>query len=98
MHREQCAGPFSSAIFAVVPVSNLICKNPSTHSQWTTDSLSQLNSNREEYIGRESKLTGIMRKEKGRGGGRMHEKEIKRGRINSEEEKQREQELGSGMN
>lgn len=39
-----------------------------------------------------------MQKEKGRGGGRTHEKEIKRGRINSEEEKRREQELGSGIN
>lgn len=28
----------------------------------------------------------------------MQEKEIKRGRINSEKEKQREQELGSGIN
>lgn len=39
-----------------------------------------------------------MQKEKGRGGGRTHEKEIKRGRINSEEENRREQELGGGIN
>lgn len=65
MHSELCIGPFSLAIFAVVSVSNLICTIlyplPVGHRQAVTAEYGEKDTRRE------SRLKGIMQKEKGRG-------------------------------
>lgn len=84
MHTQWCVCPFSVAIFAVVSVSNLICTILYPTPSWPQTGCHGWIATVEGGRYRESRLRGIMQNEK-EGGGRMQrEKEIKRGRINSE--------------
>lgn len=93
VHSEWCVGPFSLAISAVVPVSNLICTIlyplPVGHRR-TVTAEQQQQRQRRIWEGEQVKRHNAER-------GKGEEKEIKRSRINSQSNTQRQNHDQSGL-